>query len=312
MKKICFTVENDGFYGTYYECPQQSDYVMIGLFGDDPNDYMAKCGAKWLCRQGINAMAMSPGKKDYSHVNCPIERVEKAVEKCKSMGNSHFGIMGMSTAGMYSLAAASFIPDITLTVGLTASDFIWQGFEQGKKDGCKEWPVPGASTLSKDGKPLPYMPFVYEHPKYWNVIMEETKGSGNYLCSRKIFDDSENGREHPETEMIKIENICGFLLLIGADDDTLWDAGKYVRRMKKRLEEKPHMCKYKAITYEYGTHFVLPESMLRIALPVGLRLFMRLMFKSAKEHPDECEQTRKDIDREIRNAIKIWMSGGRK
>ena len=312
MKKICFTVENDGFYGTYYECSQQSDYVMIGLFGDDPNDYMAKCGAKWLHRQGVNVMCMSPGKKDYSHVNCPIERVEKAIEKCKSRGNSYFGIMGMSTAGMYALAAASFIPEITLTVGLTASDFIWQGFEQGKKDGCKEWPVPGASTLSKDGKPLPYMPFVYEHPKYWNVIMEETKGSGNYLCSRKIFDDSENGREHPETEMIKIENICGFLLLIGADDDTLWDAGKYVRRMKRRLEEKPHICKYKAITYEYGTHFVLPESMLRIALPVGLRLFMRLMFRSAKEHPKECEQTRKDIDREIRNAIKIWMSGGRK
>ena len=307
MKKICFTVENDGFYGTYYECPQQSDYVMIGLFGDDPNDYMAKCGAKWFHKQGVNVMCMSPGKKDYSHVNCPIERVEKAIENCKSRGNSHFGIMGMSTAGMYSLAAASFIPDITLTVGLTASDFIWQGFEQGKKDGCKEWPVPGASTLSKDGKPLPYMPFVYEHPKYWNVIMEETKGSGNYMCSRKIFDDSERDREHPEEEMIKIENIRGYLLLIGADDDTLWDAGKYVRRMKKRLEKKPHKCKYKAITYEYGTHFVLPESMLRIALPVGLKLFMRLMFKSAKDHPGECEQTRKDIDREIRKAIKIWM-----
>ena len=180
MKKICFTVENDGFYGSYYECSQQSDHVMIGLFGDDPNDYMAKCGAKWLCRQGINVMAMSPGTKDYSHVNCPIERVEKAIEKCKSRGNSYFGIMGMSTAG------------------------------------------------------------------------------------------------------------------------------KYVRRMKRRLEEKPHICKYKAITYEYGTHFVLPESMLRIALPVGLRLFMRLMFRSAKEHPKECEQTRKDIDREIRKAIKIW------
>ena len=307
MKKVYFTVENDGFHGTYYECPQESKHTMIGLFGDDPNDYMAKCGARWLHKLGVNCMAMSPGKKDYSHVNCPIERVEKAIEKCKGFGNTRFGIMGMSTAGMYSLAAASFIPDITLTVGLTASDFVWQGFEQGKKDGCREWPVPGASTLSKDGKPLPYMPFVYEHPDYWNVIQKETKGTGNYLCSRSIFDDSEKNREHPEDEMIRIEDINGYLLLIGADDDTLWDAGKYVRRMKRRLEEKPHICKYKAITYEYGTHFVLPESMLRIALPVGLRLFMRLMFKSAKEHPDECEQTRKDIDREIREAVRIWM-----
>ena len=307
MRKVCFTIENDGFYGTYYQCPQKSDYTMIGLFGDDPNDYMAKCGARWLRKLGVNCMAMSPGRKDYSHVNCPIERVSKAIEVCKSFGDSHFGIMGMSTAGMYSLAAASFIPDITLTVGLTASDFIWQGFEQGNKDGCKEWPVPGASTLSKDGKPLPYMPFVYKHPDYWRVIQEETKGTGNYLCSRRLFDDSEKNREHPEDEMIRIEDINGYLLLIGADDDTLWDAGKYVRRMEKRLENKSHRCKYKAITYEYGTHFVLPESMLRLALPIGLKVFMSLMFKSAKEHPKECEQTRKDIDREIREAIKSWM-----
>ena len=113
-------------------------------------------------------------------------------------------------------------------------------------------------------------------------------------------------REHPEEEMIKIEDINGYLILIGADDDTLWDAGKYVRRMKKRLEERQHKCKYKAITYEYGTHFVLPESMLRIALPVGLRLFMSLMFKSAKEHPKECEQTRINIDKTLKQAINIW------
>ena len=308
MRKVCFTVENDGFYGTYYKCPRNSDYTMIGLFGDDPNDYMAKCGARWLHKLGVNCMAMSPGKKDYSHVNCPIERVGKAIETCKGFGDSHFGIIGMSTAGMYSLAASSFIPDITLTVGLTASDFIWQGFEQGNKDGCKEWPVQGASTLSKDGKPLPYMPFVYKHPDYWRVIQEETKGTGNYLCSRRLFDDSEKNREHPEDEMIRIEDINGYLLLIGADDDTLWDAGKYVRRMEKRLENKSHRCKYKAIAYEYGTHFVLPESMLRLALPIGLKVFMSLMFKSAKEHPKECEQTRKDIDKEIREAINIWIT----
>ena len=24
---------------------------------------------------------------------------------------------------------------------MTPSDFVWQGFMQGKKDGCKEWPI---------------------------------------------------------------------------------------------------------------------------------------------------------------------------
>lgn len=56
MKKQFFENEKDGFYGTYYENPKGADCAVIGLFGDDPNDYMAKCGAKWLHRQGVNAM----------------------------------------------------------------------------------------------------------------------------------------------------------------------------------------------------------------------------------------------------------------
>ena len=48
MKKQFFEIEKDGFYGTYYENPNGADCAFIGLFGDDPNDFMAKCGAKWL------------------------------------------------------------------------------------------------------------------------------------------------------------------------------------------------------------------------------------------------------------------------
>lgn len=54
MKKQFFETETDGFYATYYENPASADCAVIGLFGDDPNDYMAKCGAKWLHRNGVN------------------------------------------------------------------------------------------------------------------------------------------------------------------------------------------------------------------------------------------------------------------
>ena len=306
MKKQFFELGRDGFWGTYYENPEKTDAVMIGLFGDDSNSYMAKCGAKWCHRQGLNVLAMSPGKKDYSHVNYPLDRVETAIQWLKEHGNHKFAIMGMSTVGMQALAAAAYIPDITLTFGLTASDFVWQGFEKGKKDGCGEWPVPGASTLSWRGEPLPYMPFVYQHPQYWQKIQEETKGSGDFERSTVIFRDSEAAREHTEEEMIPIERIHGRLILIGADDDGLWEAGKYVRRMDQRLKEKPHECIYDAVAYEHGTHFVLPESMLRIALPVGLKFVLRFVFKAAKEYPNECEATRKDIDRRLSEAIREW------
>lgn len=308
MKKVFFETEKDGFYGTYYENPKKSDCAVIGLFGDDANDYMAKCGAKWLHKNGVNVLCISPGKHNYSHVNCPLERFETAISWLKSHGNRKFGIMGMSTAGMEAITAASYFPEITLTFGLTASDFIWQGFEQGKKDGCKEWPVPETSTLSYHGKPLAYMPFIYKHPTYWHKVMNETKGSGDFLRSICLFKDTEAVREHTEEEMIKIENIKGKLILIGADDDSMWEAGKYVRRMSKRLRERPHECKYEAIAYKHGTHFVLPESMLRMALPIGLKFVLRFVFRVAKEFPDECEATRKDIDKRLSSALHEWIT----
>lgn len=308
MKKQFFSNEKDGFYGTYYENPKGANCAMIGLFGDDPNDFMAKCGAKWLHKNGVNVMCMSPDVKNYGHVNFPLERIETAIKWLKSHGNKKIGIMGMSTAGMDSLVAASYFPDITLTFGLTPSDFVWQGFEQGEKDGCKEWPIPDASTLSWQGKPLAYMPFVYAHPEYYHKIKEETKGSGDITRSTHLFIDSEKAREHTEEEMIKVENIKGKLIMVGADDDSFWEAGKYVRRMDKRLKERPHECDYEALTYEHGTHFVLPETMLRKALPVGLKFVMTFIFKAAKDYPKECEQTRKDIDRRLSAALKQWAA----
>ena len=58
--------------------------------------------------------------------------------------------------------------------------------------------------------------------------------------------------------------------------------------------------------YEHGTHFVLPESLLRMALPVGLKFVLRFIFRAAKEYPDACETARIDIDRKLSAALKEW------
>lgn len=96
------------------------------------------------------------------------------------------------------------------------------------------------------------------------------------------------------------------MFLVGADDDSFWEAGKYIRRMDQRLKERPHVCQFVPLVYEHGTHFVLPESLLRKALPVGLKFVLRFVFKAAKDYPGECEATRKDIDRKLSAALKEW------
>ena len=204
MKKRYFDVETDGFYGAYWKCKTDSDCAMIAMIGDDSEDYLARTSVKWLHKLGVNVMTMSPGKKDYGHHNYPLERIEKAINWLKAHGNQKIGIVGASTTGTLALTAASYFEDITLTIGLTPSDFIWQGFMQGKKDGCKEWPIEGESLFSYKGEPLPYMPFCYKHPDYWHVIEKETKRTGDMINSRKLFDDSEKTHPIKEDEMIKI------------------------------------------------------------------------------------------------------------
>ena len=209
MKKRHFDMETDGFYGAYWKCKTGSGCAMIAMIGDDSEDYLARTSVKWLHKLGVNVMTMSPGKKDYGHHNYPLERIEKAINWLKVHGNQKIGIVGASTTGTLALTAASYFEDITLTIGLTPSDFIWQGFMQGKKDGCKEWPIEGESLFSYKGEPLPYMPFCYKHPDYWHVIEKETKRTGDMINSRKLFDDSETAHPITEDEMIKIEKING-------------------------------------------------------------------------------------------------------
>ena len=306
MDKLKFLIDKDGFYGAYWKNPEKTDAAVIAMIGDDPEDYMAKKMVKWLRGKGVNVMTMSPDKKDYGHHNYPLERIETAKNWLKQHGNRKIGIAGASTTGMLALVAASYFPDITLTLAFTPSDFVWQGFMQGKRDGCHEWPIEGESTVSWKGEPLPYMRFCYQHPDYWHTIQNDTKGSGDFIRSIKLFEDSEKAAPITEDQFIKIENIKGRLLLIGAEDDGLWDTARYIRRMDERLKSHPHECDYKVLVYKYGTHFVFPESLMRSMIPAS-KFFLRFFFKSAKEHPEECRRTRIEIDGEISEAIMNWL-----
>ena len=126
MKHLHFDVETDGFYGAYWACKTPSDCAMITMIGDDPEDYMARSCVKWLLKQDIHVLTMSPAKKDYGHHNYPLERVETAIHWLKNHGIRKIGIVGASTTGTLALTAASYFADITLTIGMTPSDFIWQ------------------------------------------------------------------------------------------------------------------------------------------------------------------------------------------
>jgi hypothetical protein len=301
-----FAIDKDNFCGAYFPCPVTSEKGVILMLGDSSDDLMARKGAKWLNDRGCQVMTMSADKKDYGHHNYPLERFKKAISYLKTQGCKKIGIIGASTTGMLSLVAASYYPEISLTIAISPSDFVMEGFYRDGKDGMEERPGDNESSVSYQGKPLPYLPYAYRHPEYWLKIKEESKATGNFISSRGMFDESE--RQHPiaEEEKIKVERIKGKIIFIGAEDDVLWDTCRYIRRMISRLETTPHECEYEALLYKHGTHFVFPQSMLKMMLPFGSSLLISFMFKAAKQYPKECLKTRQDIDLKLTEAIRSW------
>ena len=306
VKRQYYEPEKDGCYGAFYECPYDSDRAVILMLGDAIDDRMAVSGVKWLHQQKCHVMAMSPDKKDYGHHNYPLERFGKAIEVIHRKGCDKIGIVGASTTGMLALLAASYYPQISLTIAISPSDFVMEGFYQDGKDGMRERPGDNESSVSWKGEPLPYLPYAYRHPEYWLKIKEASKAGKDMVASRPMFDESE--RRHPvrEKERIRVENIHGKVLCIGAEDDVLWDTCKYIRRMEKRLKDKPHSCKFKALLYEHGTHFAFPETMLKIMLPVGGSLLVGAAFRAGRQYPKECRETRRDIDRKLVQVLRRW------
>ncbi|MBQ9686165.1 MAG: acyl-CoA thioester hydrolase [Oscillospiraceae bacterium] len=306
MKRQVFRVSSDGYNGAWYPSSVESSRGVIVMLGDSSEDRMAATGAKWLNQQGIHVMAMSPEKKDYGHHDYPLERFGKAIAFMKAQGCDKLGIIGASTTGMMALVAASYYAELSLTVAISPPDFVMEGFYQDGKDGMHERPGDNESSVSWQGCPLPYLPYAYRHPEYWQKIQEESKAGGDKIASRNMFEESE--RRHPiqEDERIKVENIHGKIIFIGAEDDVLWDTCKYIRRMEDRLARLPHDSVWESWLYEHGTHFAFPESMLKMMLPVGSGLLVSVMFKAGKEHPKECKETRIDIDRRLKKAFAEW------
>ena len=164
MKNKVFRIDSDGFNGAWYPAPCQSGRGLIIMLGDSSEDYMARTAAKWLNRQGLHAMAMSPDKKDYGHHSYPLERFGKAIAFMKTQGCKKLGVVGASTTGMLALLAASYYPELSLTVAISPSDFVMEGFYRDGKDGATERPGDNESSVSWQGKPLPFLPYANSDP----------------------------------------------------------------------------------------------------------------------------------------------------
>lgn len=304
------TLQNDDCKGCYYQSSKSSDRCILVLVGDEGNDFMDKAFASWLTKKvGVHALcvAIHQRKEDDTGVHeWPLEYIESAVKWLKAKGIFKIGILGMSIPGCLSLTAASLIPDISLVVAFTPCDFVPWGFIQGPigKSSKGEWPS-GTSAFTWRGKPLDYQSAFLEKENYWKMFCDDKK-KYHEMHTITIFDHSENTCPIPESCFIPVENICGKIIFIGTGDDSMWNTSRYIKRMEKRLEEKQFSYPVKTFLYTFGTHLLVPESLLKNAIPVFGDL-LYLMFISGRKHPDICKKNRIDLEKKLMIELQNWQ-----
>ena len=304
MKGIECFVESQGFYGVYYPNPKPSQSAIIAMAGDSCTDYLARKTVQWLHGLGLNVLAMSFAANDYSCHDYPLEHFGLAIDFLHQEKNKKIAFFGASTTGMAALLAASYYSDISLTFAISPSDFVMEGYYQIKG---VEQPGNNESTMSWKGNPLPYLPYAYRHPQYWNEIQAESKRGKNMIASREMFDLSEKMHPITEQERIKVENIQGTLVLLGAEDDCLWDTCKYIRRMERVLKQRDTNLDLHVLTYEHGTHFLFPQSLMKMLLPFAPNLLPKIAFKAGKDFSKECKAARMDMDVKVRKIVSDWI-----
>lgn len=148
------------------------------------------------------------------------------------------------------------------------------------------------------------------HPDYWDQIRKESKRRGDRIAGLDFHHLAEE--KHPLTEeiMIPIERIQGRLLLAGAEDDVVWDTCRAIRRMQKRLEETGSGCRCETLIYPHCSHFIFPESLLRLFLPAFVvDWILPLVFRETRGYVRECRESRIDLDQHIREMIREWTAG---
>ena len=308
MKTEHFTIDEDDIYANFYPCGNASDKAMIVMIGQNVDGLLPKMVVTYFHKQNIHVLAMSSAPDEPGYHSFPLERFGVAIRLLKEKGNKKIGVFGVSTTGMIALAAASVFPELTLTIAFTPADFVMEGFYRDKLDGVGERPGDFESSLTFEGKELPFLPYAYRHPDYWNNIKKEAKESHNLSSCIKMFEESE--RLHPiqEEEFVQIERIQGELVCVGCEDDCLWNAAKYIRRMKERLAKRGSDATSTMLIYRYGTHFALPSSMLSFGKKLLANILIRVMFCSGREHYADCIQVREELDAQLQTVLSRWKS----
>lgn len=275
-----FTVEKDGFYGSYFE-PETVRFPgksMIVCTGGDGVYHMAQMVAQRFKSAGIPVMAVGywnvPGTPK-TDLECPVEYIRYASEWLREEKGLHTGMWGISLGGEYALLCGSLLPEIECVVAASPVHIVT---ECGTMEGG--FSLTGGSPFSWHGRPVPYV-----HASEEKKAEYKKKVMDGYLKRREFYmrfyyEDLLMQPHDPEAD-IKVENTKGPILLLSGGADTCVPSTWVCSQVMDRL--RAHQFKYPAAHYHYKhlSHMITP-----------LRPISAVLFREERKNKKECNANR--------------------
>ncbi|MBQ8995988.1 MAG: hypothetical protein IJ091_09245 [Oscillospiraceae bacterium] len=287
-RRKCFvktaSVQKEGFEGILYPGSGRKDKVLIVMSGSNGGMTLTKQAAQFYHRNGIPALALALFKtkqtpKDLSRV--PVEYVEKAISWLKTQGYEKIGIDGTSKGSEMALVAASMFADLSCVIVRVPSHFVSEGLSGSGKNKAPS----GTSCWSYKGKELPYAPY---RSRTFDIL-------GMFLREKEMHIITFNRDKDvtPETVM-PIDKIQAPILMLSSKHDEVWPSFESATQMEKKLTEIQFPYTHEHIAYEHMSHALLTE----------LPWIYKMAFKSERQHPEECEEDRANM----RKELLLWVN----
>jgi len=216
--------------------------------------------ARWLYKHGYSSLVL---EGEYT-----LDQAKDAVKMCHDLGYTYIGFIGYSTGAIYALAFASVCEDISLVIGLSSMDRVFEDLETGK---------PLIKDLSYQNIPIDRKQRERLLKKYRHIYKE--------THTIEFYDYSIAKCENKDA-IIPVENINGDIYLFSVVNDNIWGSRQAGQRIYYRLKDKHYRKHYLHTVYKYGTHKLLP---IKIHL-----------------EDQESKRTRYSLSRKILSILKSW------
>jgi dienelactone hydrolase len=205
--------------------------VLILLGGSEGGAAVTQSAAAWASR-GYAVLALpyyspptwdatGPGPAELPNLpiafaDIAIDRLEQArdwLAQQPEVDATRIGVMGTSKGAEFALLAGTQMPWIKSIVAVVPSDVVWEGWGPGVEPGQR-------AGFSWHGKPCDFVPY--------KDFAQEMAGFASG-ADVKIRRPQDQGRAaHPDRAIaarIRVEDIAAPVLVVGGDDDQLWDSG---------------------------------------------------------------------------------------